>query len=608
MTAMSIIRKVGGFLLKGVKYVAKKIVNFFKSLPKDGSAVAETSKAVGAMATMGAAVIAAGHTVSNTFKVNSRKQNPQPVQPQRGAKLNSDGKVVGGRNSKHTGNKKAKTQLELWEEELRSRDKFMKTLSPKEQKEFIKLSKKEKGSSAAVDSRMKYGMYHMWNPTCSRARNELMELQAYVKVLNSLGSTPEEINVRHTCLNQFVARYNAKHNPATDRPKNFDRTKISRQQLEEYSEMCYLVRSRFDRMVNDRFDKIGAAMGDDQNPTTGDLEDTQLDWAARLPNSDTPIIQIGLNQDTDGSIDASDDDDEDDGPIILKNIFDAEIPDYYDSDPDPDKKQLGNISIPGFIPIEDWRPGMYHPNAAPIEIQYEYDWSEFDGRRRHPDIGCMDDIYEIRNPKWCNANLECAEVWQSLFYQHPCIYPNHPEYPEFRRKFESCYWDLCRVVPGLGDYGRVLNEPFVKNGAMEIQGREFYLRNGDLSRVYGLTNPPSMEKVIYEILQFSARFFIGEIENIRALSVKPLIIRAKSTAALADLYYQGLTLPGIRESGKFPETVFEVLPYCLDRYGIDTGVDDGEDDDMDEEEAIEAVMDEGAILDDGDDEEVELLF
>lgn len=557
------------------------IRRFGKFLYSKRNSIGEIAKSVGAVATSITSTIMASKAVSGLISLLKGKKNKKDSKTNpKGARMGANGKVKSNKTSKSkSGKNKAQTVDEEFNKELRDNRTFYQSCTAEEKRD---LKKAEKASSDIktpedINSTM-FGTYHLWNRNKSVAYNELMEVEQYFKSISSFSGDRDRIEAAEEALNQFRVKYHELYpNSKTDyaeapSPKTVE---AATSEAEKFAQMAKDVRQVFDELTETIYtnDGVDSSYEDETvNPISGDLvrhdERVQPPQDGGSPYEEFNIRHAGGHISETGKRLPE--------MYLIGNLIETTtLPTYYLRDPDPEKKKLGNITAPDFVPILNWKPGIPHTPACPEEIEHHYDWSEFEGFRQNPEIGSMEDAFLGKGVVWCNENLQCAKVFNDLYLQHPCIYPGNPGYEDFQVRFRNAYWDLCRVVPGLGDCGRVLAHPFAGGPDDADASIEALRERGDYNQIYGLNNPPSMEKVFFEILRFGSICFLEKMDALEKEHPE-VKFNIKSPVQVADLYYQGVLLMVDQGKMELPDYVVDSILVELEAYGIHLNYADGE--------------------------------
>jgi len=592
-TVIGFLKKFGGIIMRGIKWVAKQFV-------ENRAVITETAKASAGIATVASSIILATKAIVDSFFVRGKGKKSKNKNKRSRHHVNSNGKV----SKRDTRGKKKRREdddvVSQFRKDLDEHNVFYKSLTPDEQKEFSKLVKKakDKGIAQSEDFDLEYLTFHTWNPAKSVAWNEWQEILRYSETLawgTAEGSSARKAieKVRKAFENRYRSRSRENQSYTGTNFKN-----MSDRQKAKYSLDAATAAARVREEFDESLDLIleNGDLDDERreiiNPPEGASVSTGVVNVQEPPDEEvsfetTDFVNVPPEQQravAEKLIDAElrSEDDEDDIYVISNLIDPGQIPSYYIDDPQPPEQQ----SEEGFVSILTWKPGLPHKHAQQEEIEHSYDWSEFFGYRAHPEISSIEDALVTKGGQWCNENLECARVFNDLYFQRPCIYPNHPRFRDFIARFRRCYWDLCLIVPGLGDYGTVFAHPFLGGpDDIEITMNNFE-KHGLLHRVYGLNNPPSPEKVLHAILKYSTAFFTANLTAVKENSPVPITFRIRSKVHLADLYYQAILIPEIIEAEIVDPSIYVFLENEFEEYGLE--VDFMDDDESDENDPVES--------------------
>lgn len=633
---ISFLKRFGGAILRGIKWVAKQFV-------ENRAVIRETAKAGASVATVGTTLFLAVKTIVDGFR--TRKDGKKKHKGGFFRKhVNSNGKVTKRGNTKKKKSKSSDVIVDF-REKLNKSSKFYKSLTPDEQKQFDKLVKRvtDKGTTKYDAFDLESMSFHEWNPSKSLCWNEWQEVIKYCEILSLDTETSEPIKVaRQAIIDSYETRYRTRYGGKSDYTGiNADR--MSDAEKAKYKLQAAIkaekVREDFDisveALVKSQIEHDGPTQQTEEdqsvNPTEGAstltgaqvkdefiyhgpiFTEVKKNYAKAIPITDVMpelglletekvdviqnIMQDPLKEPLYSAKHMGDNllDDEEESELVIRNVFKKEtVPSYYVNDPQPPELKP-NETREGFISILAWKPGMPHEYGQPEEIEHDYDWSEFSGLRAHPEISSIEDAYVSKGAMWCNENLECAHVFNDLYFQRPCIFPNDRMYDDFVNRFRRCYWDLAMIVPGLGDYGKVFAHPFLGD-AEDVEITQATLaQNGLLTKEYGLIHPPSPEKVIYEILHFSSIMFAAKLEELKR-NFTGFRFEIQSRFQLADLYYQAILQPDIVDSGFVDLNLYHFLAPEFEEFELDVDFNDIDENEGDEEyDPIDPVKD-GIVL------------
>lgn len=616
---ISFLKRFGGAIVKGFKWLAKQFV-------ENRAVIRETAKAGASVATVGTTLFLAVKTIIDGFR--TRKDGKKKHKDGFFRKhINSNGKVTKRGNTKKKKGKSSDVVADF-RDKLNKSSKFYKSLTPDEQKQFDKLVKRvtDKGTTKYDAFDLDSMSFHEWNPSKSLCWNEWQEVIKYCEILSLDGETSEYvINARQAIVDSYETRYRTRYHGKNDytginaeRMSEAEKAKYKLQAAikaekvrEDFdSSVANLIQAQIDNDtpaqeepsvnptegaststgVRDEFIFKGIVTTDEKLPyahlsESESLETKPISDVARKIMQDPPKEPLySVKHMGDNLLDDEDDESE----LVIQNVFEKEVvPSYYANDPQPPELKP-NETREGFISVLAWQPGMPHEYGQPEEIEHDYDWSEFSGRRAHPEISSIEDAYVSKGAMWCNDNLECSEVFNDLYFQRPCIFPSDKMYNDFVKRFRRCYWDLVMIVPGLGDYGKVFAHPFLGD-ADDVEITQATLaQNGLISKEYGLLHPPSPEKVMYEILHFGSIMFAAKLEEIKK-NFTGIRFKIQSRFQLADLYYQAILQPEIVDSGFVDPNLYQFLKPEFEEFELD--VDFETPGESEEEDDIDPVRD-----------------
>ena len=566
--------------MKFVQLIAKYAMLAWNGIKKFGrflyskrTGIAEAAKSIGAVATSITSTIMASKAVTSLLNLlrNKKGKKADATNP-KGARMGADGKVRSNK-SKSKGKRRTQSVEDEFADDLKENSRFYDSCTSEEKDDLKKIERAEARqvkTPEQINSTM-FGTYHVWNRAKSLAWNEMMEAQAYYEAIGKFYTDPQRVDAARQALTAFQEAYTKVYpDPNTDHnntrlPRSVEEAK---QEAENFAFYAEQLRQKFDSLTDEiyhgGYEEEPLYEEEPVNPIVGDLEAFEDEELPLEESPEDPVVDLNI-QHAGGRIVNGKRLPE---MYLIGNLaLASKLPSYYTKDPDPDKRKLGNVIDPNFVSVITWKPGVPHDPACPEEIAHHYDWSEFEGLRQHPEIASMEDAFQSKGFSWCNENLECARVFNDLYLQHPCIYPGNPGYEDFEIRFRNAYWDLCRVVPGLGDCGRVLAPPFAGREDDPEASIAALREYGDYNLIYGLNNPPSMEKVFYEIMRYGTLCFLEKITELEQAhpEVKFNIV---SPVQVADLYYQGALL--LMEQGKLdlPDELVESILVELEAYGV----------------------------------------
>lgn len=610
---IAFLKRIGSAIVKAAKFVWNLLKN---------NNVAKTAEAVGAVATAITVVGGATITLVKKIRVHSMsKKIGQATQKKDDSKfvMGTDGKVHGGHKKDKKKKKKSMDPVSEFRDSMHKARKLYKLMSPEERKDLEKIWEEEEPGDVSIQRQAMKNSYHMWDDRKCDKWNEWEEIKAYAAALDQMddAANPDSPNYRPRpdmmddeaaalYTSDIAPRIKARQIVLEGLGKQYQKHILRDQRLvhafpnetekqkrlrwEMYADSAKTARKIFDQAVDDVYCNMTHGMTQgfiepkpdeelspksvrsenlvDSNSTLPEVESVvsemdddlvmrELDYMGEENPQYNPIEQmpIELKRKVRGCEWVGD-------KFVVANIVNCKaIPEFYYRDPQPADPSIGNGKAPGFISIDMWTLGEPHEYAFPCEKEHNFDWSEFEGTSPHRNIECdsIKSAYDL-GCDWCNANLEVAEVFKALFEHKGCIYPNHPQFPEFMAKFERCYWDLVRVVPGLGDYGHVFACPFDGGEDDDLKGYDMFFEANRAGQCYGKRNPPSPEKVMFEIIQAGFRKYQVIFDQIT--KDYPIEIMYKSPACLGDIFCMVMVAPPVLRSRKFPRILFS---QCMDR-------------------------------------------
>lgn len=624
MKILGFLSKFGGKILHGIVTVAKAVVAFFKARP-----ITETIKDVGNIATAVTAVGAGTAMVVKMIKVH-RMEKVTPVTPiVTEPHLNGHGKIVGG-HSKKKKKKKNKSVVEQFKEEVLHSRKLYKAMSPEERKGLDKLWKKEGSDVNPIDSIMS-SCYHQWDDKKSDEWNRWEEIKAYAHDLDLIdqSANPEnknyqpradmtdedamdwynrvgvnQIKAREKSLDILREKYAKMINGAPRlTPYKNETEKQIEIRYKYYASVAEEARAEFDAVYEKCLEAIVSPFVEEK-PVTGD-EGEEKSSETFVDAVDSILISPELPEKEEVeeeperySVSPESVDRESvcgcgwvGDRYVIANIIDTDmIPEYYFRDPQPAPAGLGNETAPNFQSVAYWNLGDPHAYATPFEERSHFDWSEFEGNteRRNFEVSNMQEAYS-KGVDWCQQTFKFAWVFDSIAEHKPWIYPGHKDYPEFWVEFIKSYWDLVRVVPGLGDYGKVFANPFAGEADDVENMMALYQEDNNCPKCYGLNNPPSPKKVFYEILKYGFTVMMNSIEYAQS-KVPELDVIIRNRACIGDIVAEMLCCPPVVEAKIFPPRMSKVyFKKLMEMYKYYPGeglfyVDEDEEDDEEEME------------------------